>query len=98
MTAGKAVPNDLVLRHEAGKRRDAAERERRGEKGPERDWQALAQTTHQPHVLYAAHRMDHGTRTEEEAGFEKRMRHQVENAVHVSAHANRGEHVTELAN
>src|ERR1700676_2517143 len=73
MAAGEAVPDDRVLRHKAGERWDAADRERRSKKSPKRDRQPLAQTAHHPHVLHAAHRMDHRPRTEEEAAFEKRV-------------------------
>src|ERR1700738_568380 len=86
MAAREAVPDDRVLRHKAGEWWNAADRKRRAKKSPKRDRQPLAQTPHHPHVLHTAHRMDHRPRTEKQAAFEKRVRHQVKDAVDVSAH------------
>src|ERR1700687_596023 len=93
MAAREAVPDDRVLRHKAGERWDGADRERRGKKRPKRDRQALAYPAHHPHVLHTAHRMDHRPRTEKQAAFEKRVRHQVKDAVDVSARTARSQHV-----
>ena len=57
----------------------------------------MAQAAHLAHVLLAAHRMDDGARAEEQAGLEERVGHQVEDAGGVRAHADRREHVAELA-
>ena len=56
-----------------------------------------AQPAHLAHVLLAAHRMDHRARSEEQAGLEERMRHQVKDARGVRADADADEHVAELA-
>src|SRR5216684_6885950 len=94
---GVGLPNDLVLRHEARERRYSADRERRGEESPERNGHLVAQRTHLAHVLLAAHGMDDGTRAKEQASLEERMRHQVEDASGVCAHADADENIDELA-
>ena len=46
-----------------------------------------AEAAHLAHVLLAIHRVNHGSRGEKEQALEKRVRHQVEDARGVGAHA-----------
>ena len=49
---------------------------------------------HAAHILFAAHGVNHRSRTEEEQGLEKCVREQMEHRHPVSAHAQRQKHVT----
>src|SRR6266404_978795 len=79
MAVNKGLPQDLVLGHESGEWRNAADGERCGEEGDEGDRHVLSQAAHLAHVLLATHRMNDRARSEKQARFEKRVRHQMEN-------------------
>ena len=86
-----------VLAEKSGQRRNARNRDRRDHERPRRDRNLAPQRAHLAHVLLAGHRVDHAARTEEEQRLEERVGHQVENAGGERAHAQRQEHVAELA-
>ena len=82
-------PEDLVLREEAGERRDAGDRRGGDREGPEGDRDPLRQPAHLADVLLAAQRVDHAAGAEEQAGLEERVRDDVEDRHAVGAHAER---------
>src|ERR1035437_7690257 len=87
---------DRVLREEAREAREARDRERCDEHRDERVWDQLAKPRHLRHVLLASQRVDHGARSEEEAGLEPGVREDVEHASREGERAAAEEHVAEL--
>ena len=87
---------DLVLREEAGERRESGDGDRGDEERPRRDGDLLPQPAHVADVLLAAHGVNHRARSEEEAGFEEGVRDEVEDAGGEGADADTDEHETEL--
>ncbi len=75
---------------------NTGDRERADEHRPVGDRNLLAQAAHLHHVLLAAHGVDHAAGGEEEQALEEGVRHQVEDARGVGAHAAGQEHVAEL--
>src|ERR1700726_2588198 len=59
MSVRECLPYDLVFGKETGEREDAAQCEGRSHEGPKGDRHLVAQAAHLPHVLLAAHRMNH---------------------------------------
>ncbi len=91
------LPEDLVLGEEARQAGDAGDGQRADEHGPVRDRDLVLRAAHAAHVLLAAHGVDHGAGAEEEQGLEEGVREEVEDRHPVRAHAQRQEHVAELA-
>ena len=58
----------------------------------------LSEAAHSGHVLFARVGVDHRAGAEEEAGFEERVRHDVEDRDGESADPGGEEHITELGN
>ena len=54
------------------------------------------QAAHIPHVLFAAHGVDHRARSKEQQRLEERMREHMEHTRRECAHAQRQEHVSQL--
>ena len=63
----------------------------------ERHRHPLLEPAHLAHVLLVMHGVDHAAGAEEQAGFEKRVGHQMENRRGIAADADADKHVTELA-
>ena len=95
---------DLVLREEAAREREADDAERGREERPVRERHVLPQAAHVPHVLRgrfvvdaSVHRMDDAAGAEEEAGLEERVGEDVEEAGREGADADAEHHEAELA-
>ena len=94
--AGEGLVEDLVFGEEAGERPDAGDGEDAGGHGPEGDWDATAEASHDAHVLFSAQCMDHAAGCEEEERLEEGVGHEVEDAGPVGGDAAAEEHVAEL--
>ena len=91
--------DDLVLRPEAGERRDADDREVAEGEGRERVGHRLAQCAVVPHVDVVAHAVHDRARAEEQVGLEETVGDQVEDRERVAGRAESGRehHVADLA-
>jgi len=87
---------DLVLAEEAGEGEDAGDRQRADHKRVERLRQGFAEPAHLPHVLLAAHRVDHRAGPQEEERLEERVRSEMEDRRRIGAEPGGQEHVAEL--
>ena len=91
------LPENLVLGEEAGEAGNAGDGHAADPHGPEGDRDLVLEAAHAPHVLLAAHGVDHGAGAEEEQRLEEGVGEQVEDRDPVGADAERQEHVAELA-
>ncbi len=93
---GAGEQQDLVLRPEAGERRDAGDGEPADDEGAARDRHQLGELAHLAHVLLVVHAVDDRARPEEQQRLEEGVRDHVEHGGHVGAGADGEEHEAEL--
>ena len=87
----------FVLAEKARKAGGAGNRERGGQHRGIGPRNALAQAAHAPHILLAAHGMDHAAGAEKEQSFEEGVSHQMKDAGAKRPYAASQEHVAQLA-
>ena len=86
-----------VLGPEAGKAREADNREEREDHHAGGNGGLLDEPAHLAHILFARERVDHGARTEEEGRLEEGVGEHVEDRSVKGTHARRHEHIAQLA-
>src|SRR5205823_9624796 len=74
---GEYRREDLVLREQAGERREARDGDRGDHECPRGDRDLLPQAAHLADVLLAAHRVNDAARSVEETRFEESMRDEM---------------------
>ena len=99
-SVGKAYgsgKNGIFAHEAAGQRETGKGQGCKGEgcKGP---WHVLAETTHPAHVLFVVHGVNDCAGSEEKTGFEKCVRHEVEERGGVGSDTKTEHHVAELGN
>ena len=94
--AGTRGVQNFVLAEEARESRDARDRQRGNEHGPERNGNFVAQAAHVRHFLVAAHGVNHAAGREEQQALEECVGHQVKDARGVGPDAQAEKHVAEL--
>ena len=77
---GRGEQHDLVLRPEAGERRDTGDRQPADDERAARDGHETGELAHPADVLLFMHPVDDRARAEEQQRLEKRMGHHVEHA------------------
>src|SRR5438067_2434668 len=92
----ECLPENLILREKSAKWWKSCDGERSNRHHPECPRNQLSQSSHVAHVLLAAERVNHRSCCEKEQGFEKRMRHKVENARRERGHTAGHKHVAKL--
>src|SRR5260370_26021866 len=93
---GEGLKQNCVFTEESRQWPEPSDGKRSGGHSPERPRDLLAQPTHLAHVLLAANRMDYRAGGKKQESFEKRMRHQMEDAHRKLPHAAGQKHVTKL--
>src|SRR5579884_1685999 len=97
MFSGPGCAENCILTEEAREAWNSANGQCSCQKRPERPGHLPAQSTHFANVLDSAHSVNHASGSQKEQGFEKSVRHQMEDAGSVSADTAGEKHVTELA-
>ena len=92
----QALRKNRIFRVKTAEWRDAAQGERTDEERPKGDRHFFAQVAHLPDVLFVVHAEDDRTSTQEQQGFEKRVRGQMEHRRRRAVQADGHDHVTEL--
>ena len=86
-----------ILREKRRKREEAGDCDGAEQHAPECHLNLRREPAHVPHILLAAHRMDHASGGKEQQRLEERVRHQVEDSCAERAYTTAQEHVTKLA-